>query len=130
MSDEQAEGATPPPRTLDPPTPTSRREEAAKWMEILPAPPKPLASQDEIAIAHWMRECAEVGGLAAVEWLWKPSNFPFGAYMRGRSTHLYGEICREIYDRAKRAAEQADIDRRAKDVAAERDLRRSKGWVA
>ena len=98
-----------------------------KWIDLLPAPPQ--HGQDETAIRLWMRECAEVGGLPALEWLYTDRNFPLGPFMRGRVQHIFGELHRELQDRARHQVERAAAERRAKDDAAAHDLRRSKGWA-
>lgn len=113
----------------DPPTPASRLTEAESWLDKLPAPPKPLYGQDEISIAAWLRDVAEAGGIEGLQWAYAPENFPFGPIMRGRVQHIFGIIFRELEDRTKHQAERAAIERRAKDAAAARDLRRNKGWA-
>src|SRR5262245_11590611 len=112
----------------------------AMWLTVLPAPPKPLSEQTEEDIRDWMWRCVAAAdsacvegrtqnGIAALEWIYKPTNWPFGPTQRSRCQHIYGGLHRRLLEEAqwKRDTEGAE---RAKAAAKQaHDLRRERGWV-
>src|SRR5262245_52330823 len=103
-------------RIKDPPAPDSVQAEAEKWMDILPAPPRPFGDQSDMSIEDWLWGVSKHGP-EAIEWAWRPSNWPFGPAARGRLQHIYGTICRRLdedakFNRERQARERAENSQR------------------
>src|SRR5262245_9493972 len=83
--------------------------DAELWFDLLPKPPRPFGEQSEQSITDWMHACVEAAekaheegrthgrnSIAALEWLWRPENWPYGPGTRSRLQHIRGQLFREI----------------------------------
>ena len=76
-----------------------------------------------------IRSGRALNGIAALEWLYRPTNWPFGPVQRGRCQHLYGGMHRRLLEEAQWKREHEGAERAQAIAKQARDLRKERGWA-
>src|SRR5262245_15538097 len=104
--------------------PPSAAEIDAMWLSTLPRPPQPLSGQTEESIYDFLWRCTRaadsaaaegktlgLGPIDALDWVRRPTNWPFGPFMRSRTDHVYGTLRRKLDEEAVRRREREGVER-------------------